>query len=133
MVTKQKYIHSSLNVVLCFPFHVHHRIKNIFKYVLFYMYEIKIRAEESINKLLKNTLLYSIVGHTKTRKLLLTELKTKHNVIVLRYHAIQFFTQQYRQYNIPFDSTNKKNNFYSFCTCYWLARTTSGNKKKMLY
>jgi hypothetical protein len=35
-----------------------------------------------IRKLSKNTLFYPIIGQTKTRKLLLTELKTKHNVIV---------------------------------------------------
>jgi hypothetical protein len=43
-------------------------------------------AEEislSIRKLLENTSFYLIVGQTKTRKLLLTGLKTKHNVIVL--------------------------------------------------
>jgi hypothetical protein len=36
-----------------------------------------------IRKLLENTSLYPIVGQIKTRKLLLTELKTKHNVTIL--------------------------------------------------
>jgi hypothetical protein len=41
----------------------------------------------------KNTLLYPIVGHTKTNKLLFTELKTKHNTFILWDHIIQFFTR----------------------------------------
>jgi hypothetical protein len=36
-----------------------------------------------IRKLLKNTSLYPVVGQTKTRKFLLSELKTKYNVTVL--------------------------------------------------
>jgi hypothetical protein len=36
-----------------------------------------------IKKLPKNTSLYPIVGQTKTRKLLLIGMKTKHNVIIL--------------------------------------------------
>jgi hypothetical protein len=46
-------------------------------------------AEEiglSIKKLSKNILFYPIVGQTKTRKLLLTGLKIKHNVTVLTPH-----------------------------------------------
>jgi len=35
-----------------------------------------------IKKLLENILFYPILGQTKTRKLLLTELETKHNVTV---------------------------------------------------
>jgi hypothetical protein len=49
--------------------------------------DVKVMVEEidfPIRKLLENTLLYPFVGQTKTRKLLLTELKTKqHNVTVL--------------------------------------------------
>jgi hypothetical protein len=47
---------------------------------------IKVIAEEiglPIRKLTGNTLLYQILSQTKTKKLLLTELKTKHNVTVL--------------------------------------------------
>ena len=47
-----------------------------------------------VKKLLENILLYPIVGHIKTKKLLHTGLKTKHNVIVLKHHDIQFFTQR---------------------------------------
>jgi len=43
-----------------------------------------------IKKLLENTLFYPIMGQTKNRKLLLTELKIKHNIIVARHHVIQF-------------------------------------------
>jgi len=111
MVTKQKYIHYSLHVVLCLPFYIYNYVKNIFKHALFNMHDIIIMTEEislPIRKLLKNTLLYPIVGHTKTRKLLLNELKNKYNVIVLWYHVIQFFTQRYRWCNISFNSTNKE-------------------------
>jgi len=36
-----------------------------------------------IRKLIENTSLYPVVGQTKTRKLVLTGLETKHNVIIL--------------------------------------------------
>ena len=64
---------------------------------LFYMYDIRVMTGDiglPIRKLLENTLLYPIIGQTKTMKLLLTRLKTKHNVIVLRHHIIQFFTRK---------------------------------------
>jgi len=61
-----------------------------------------------IKKLLKNILLYTIVGHTKIRKLLLTRLKIKYNAFILLDHIIQFFIQWYRQCNIPFNSTYKE-------------------------
>ena len=95
MMTKQSYIHFSLDVVLCLPLHVHNYVENVLKHVLFYMHDIKVMAEEIgllIRKLLEYTLIYLTVGQIKTRKLLLTELKTKHNVTVLRHHVIQFFT-----------------------------------------
>jgi len=86
MVTKQSYIHSSLDVVLCFLIHVYNCVENVLKYDLFYMYDIRVMTGDiglPIRKLLENTLLYPIIGQTKTMKLLLTRLKTKHNVIVL--------------------------------------------------
>jgi len=49
------------------------------------MHDVKVMAEEiglSIKKLLENILFYPILGQTKTRKLLLTKLETKHNFIV---------------------------------------------------
>lgn len=36
-----------------------------------------------IKKLIENTLLYIIIDHTKTRKFLLTGLKTKYNILIL--------------------------------------------------
>jgi len=86
MVTKQIYIYFSLDVVLCLPFHVHNYVENIFKHDLFNVHDIKVMVEEiglPIKKLLENTSLYTIVSQIKTKKLLLIELKTKHNVIVL--------------------------------------------------
>jgi len=86
-MTKQSYIYYSFHVVLYFLFYIHHRIKNVFKHVLFNMHDIKIMAEEIsllIRKLSKNTLFYQIMGHTKTRKLLLARLKIKHIIIILR-------------------------------------------------
>jgi len=80
---KQCYIHSSLNVVLCLSLHVYDRVENVLK--CFYVHDIKVMVEEiglPIRKFPENTLLYPIVGKTKTRKLLLTGLETKHIVIV---------------------------------------------------
>jgi hypothetical protein len=45
-VTKQSYIHSSLDVVLYLPFHIHIRVENVLKQVLFYVHDIKIMVEE---------------------------------------------------------------------------------------
>ena len=84
-MTKQCYIHYGLDVVLCLPLHVYDRVENILKHVLFYIHDVKVMVEEigvSIKKLLENILFYPILGQTKTRKLLLTELETKHNVTV---------------------------------------------------
>jgi hypothetical protein len=50
------------------------------------MHDIKIMAEEislPLKKLIENTLLYSIIGHIKTTKLLLTGFKIKHNISIL--------------------------------------------------
>jgi len=77
----------------------------------FYVYEVKVMVEEidlPIRKLLENTSLYPIVGQTKTRKLLLTGLETKHNITVLWDHIMQFFTRKTWGYNIIFNSAKKK-------------------------
>jgi len=90
-VTKQRYIHFSLNDVLYLLFHVHNRVENVSKHVLFNIDNINVMAKKiglPIRKLLENNLLYEIMGQTKTRKLLLTRLKIKHNIIVLRHHVI---------------------------------------------
>jgi hypothetical protein len=86
MVTEQYYIYSSLDVVLCLPLHIHDGFENVLKHILFYVHDVKVMAEEiglPIRKLLENASLYPVVDQTKTRKLLLTRLETKHNVIVL--------------------------------------------------
>jgi len=132
MVTKQRYIHSSLHVAFFLPFHVHNRIKDIFKHIIFNVYDIKIMTEEvsfSIRKLPENISLYLIVDHTKTRKLLLTNLKSKYNVIELWHHIKQFLTWWYQQCNIPFNFTNKEV-FFFFYTCDLLTRTVNDNKKR---
>jgi len=75
MVTEQSYIQSSLDVVLCLPLHIHDGVENVLKHVLFYVHDVKVMVEEIgllIKKLPKDTSLYSIVGQTKTRNLLLT-------------------------------------------------------------
>ena len=80
-------VYFSLHVVLCLSFHVHNCVKNVFKHVIFNVHDIEVMAEDiclPIRKLPKNTLFYLIMGHSKTRKFLLTILKTKHNVIILR-------------------------------------------------
>jgi hypothetical protein len=81
-MTKQRYIYSSLDVVLCLPLHIHDRVENVLKHVLFYVHDVKVIAKKiglPIRKLSENTLLYPIVGQTKTKKVLLTGLETKHN------------------------------------------------------
>jgi hypothetical protein len=48
--------------------------------------DVKVMAEEiglPIRKLLENTLIYPVIGQTKTRKLLLAGLETKHNITEL--------------------------------------------------
>jgi hypothetical protein len=69
MMTKQHYIHFNLDVVLYLPLHVHDRVENALKHVLFYVLDIKVMIEEiglPIRKLLENTSLYPIVGQPKT-------------------------------------------------------------------
>jgi hypothetical protein len=83
-MTKQCYIHSSFNIVLCLSLYVHDCVENVLK--RFYVHDIKVMVEViglPIRKFPENTLLYPIVGQTKIRKLLLTGLETKHNIIVL--------------------------------------------------
>jgi hypothetical protein len=83
-----------------------------------------------IRKLLKNTSFYPIMGNTKIRKILLTELKTKHNVFILRDHVIQFFILRNQWYNIPFNSTYKEILSFLFLLYDWLERTFIAIKKK---
>jgi hypothetical protein len=83
---KQRYIHYSLNVVLCLPLHVHVCVENVLKHVFFYVHDIKVMAKEIgllTRKFLENASLYLVLGQTKTKKLLLTGLETKYNVTVL--------------------------------------------------
>ena len=111
MVRKQCYIHSSLDVVFCLPLHIHDSVENVLRNILFYVHEVKVMVEEislPIRKLLENTLFYPIVGQTKSRKLLLTRMKTKHNVTVLWYNVMQFFTKKTQRCNILFNSANKE-------------------------
>jgi hypothetical protein len=86
MVKKKCYIHYSLDVVLYLLLHVHDRVENILKHVIFYVHDVKVMTEEiglPIRKIAENTSLYLVIGQTKTRKLLFTGLETKHNVTVL--------------------------------------------------
>ena len=69
MVTKQRYIHFKLDADLCLSFHVHNRVENIFKHVLFNVHDIMIMVETiglPIRKLPENTLMYPIMDQTKT-------------------------------------------------------------------
>ena len=90
-ILKQHYIHFSFDVVLYLSHHVHDRVKNISKHILFYVHDIKVMVEElglSIRKLLETTSFYLVMSQTNTRKLLLNELETKHNVTILWHHVI---------------------------------------------
>jgi hypothetical protein len=51
---------------------------------------------------------FNLLGQTKTIKLLLTWLKTKHNITVLWYNIMQFFTRKTQGCNILFNSANKE-------------------------
>jgi hypothetical protein len=83
---KRCYIHSSLDVVLCLPLQVHDHVENVLKHVLLYVHDVKVMVKKIgllIRKLPENTSLYPVVGQTKTKKILLTELETKYNVTIL--------------------------------------------------
>jgi hypothetical protein len=61
-------------------------LKMFTKTLFFFVHDAKVMTEEidlTIKKLPENVPLYPIMGQPKTSKLLLTRLKTKHNVIVL--------------------------------------------------
>jgi len=135
MVTEQCYIQSSLNVVLCLPLHIHNGVENVLKHVIFNVHNVKVMAEKiglPIRKLPKDTSLYPIIGQTKTRKLLLTWLKTKHNVIVLWYNIMKFFTRKTRGCNILFNSANKEIfSVLSIPVIMWQEMTVTVKKKAL--
>jgi hypothetical protein len=79
-VTKQRYIHSSLDVILCLSLHVHDHVENVSKHVFFYMHNVKVMTEKiglPIRKLIENISLYPVIGQTKTKKLRLTGLENQ--------------------------------------------------------
>jgi hypothetical protein len=115
-----------------FLFHIHNRVKNISKHAIFNVHDIKVMSKKIstlIRKLPENTSLYLIMGQIKTIKLLFTGLKTNHNstprrtILNLMIVAVQH----------PFKIWQQRSQFYSFCTCDPLARTTDYNKKKIFY
>ena len=76
----------ALMFVLPLPLHIRNRVENVLKHIIFHVHDIKVIADKiglPIRKLTENTFFYQILSQTKTRKRLLTELKTKHNAIVL--------------------------------------------------
>ena len=119
MVTEQSYIQSRLDVVLCLPLHIHDGVENVFKHVLFNVHP-------------KDTSLYLIMGQTKTIKLFLTWLKTKHNVTILWYNIMQFFIRKTRGCNILFNSANKEIFSVLFVPVITWQETTVTIKKKAL-
>jgi len=100
------------------------------------VHDVKVMIEEidfPIRKLSENTSLYPIIGQTKTIELLLTGLKTKHNVTVLRHHIIQFFTRKMWRCNILFNFTNKDVfSVFSILVIRW-QEPSETVKKKTLY
>ena len=55
--------------VLCLPLHIYDDVENFLKYVLFYVHDVNVMAEEiglPIRKLPKDTSLYLIMSQTKT-------------------------------------------------------------------
>jgi hypothetical protein len=72
--------------IILYPFHIHNGVENVLKHVLFYVHDVKVMMEEiglPIRKLPENASFYPVVGQTKTRKLFLTRLETKHNITIL--------------------------------------------------
>ena len=65
---------------LCLPLHIHNHDENVLKHVLFYVHDINVMIDEI--DLIKYFVL-SNCDQTKTRKLLLTRLKTKHKCPIL--------------------------------------------------
>jgi len=98
----------------------------------FNVHDVNVMAEKiglPIKKLPKDTSLHPIMGQTKTRKLLLTWLETKHNVTVLWHNIKQFFTEKMRGGQHPFQLYQQRNHFCSFYTCD-SAGTNDGDSKK---
>ena len=97
--------------IILYPFHIHNGVENVLKHVLFNVHDVKVMVEKiglPIRKLPNNISLNPIVGQTKTRKLLLIGLKTKHNVTILQHYVIQFLILKKWQCSIPFNSANKE-------------------------
>jgi len=103
----------------------------------FYVHDVEVMTEEiglPIRKLPENASLYLVVGQTKTRKLLLTRLETKHNVNILWYSIMQFFTRKTWGCNIIFNSADKEIlSVLSVPTICWQETTVIVKKKKKLY
>jgi hypothetical protein len=77
-MTKQCYIHSSLDVVLCLSLYVYNHVENVLKHIFFYMHNIKVMTKNidlPIRKLPENTLLNLIMGQPKTRNFCLPDWK----------------------------------------------------------
>ena len=73
-------------------------------------------------------------GSNQNQELMLTELKTKHSVIILRHYVIQFFTSQYWRCNIPFNFANKEVIFICYVLVIgWQDLLVVIKKKKMFY
>lgn len=110
-------IHSSFHIVFYFPFHIYNRVRNVVKHIILNMYDIQITPDNIsliIKKLLKNTLFYLNVGHTKTKKFPYTIMKIKYNAFMLKGYIIYFFTQQYWQCNIYFSFTFQEVHYVIF-------------------
>jgi hypothetical protein len=109
-LTKQNYIHYSLNVVICLPLHVHITMLEMFFFFFLcaWHHGMTKKIGLPIMKLSENTSFYPIMGQTKTKKLLFIGSKTIHNVTILRHHIIQFLMRKKRRCNIPFNSINKE-------------------------
>jgi hypothetical protein len=70
-VTKERYIYSFLDVVICLSFHVNNRVENIFKHVLFNVHDIKVMTEEiglSIRKFSRKHLALFNYGSNQNQK-----------------------------------------------------------------
>jgi len=123
--------------MLSFIFHFTSKtvLKMFSKYVIFYVHDFKVMAEEiglPIRKLSENTSLYLVVGQPKPGNFCLSDWKP--NIILLYSNVTSCNSSPERRRGATsFSTLPTKNFFCSFCTCYLLARNVGGSQKKAFY
>jgi len=117
-MTKQSYIHSSINVVLCFPLHVYNHAKNVIKHIIFYVYNFKVMTKK-IGLPIRKLCFSQIWVKSKSWNLCLLDWKP---------NTISPYSD-----TTSYNSSPERSPLCSFWTCDPLARTAGGSKKKIFY